>query len=169
MTRDWALSRRAWITMVGRTVVSGSALAAVAALRAEPAQASVLAPRRIVVYKDPDCGCCKAWVEHLRTHGFAPEVHDRADMDTLKDSLGVPRAMRSCHTAVAGRYLIEGHVPAADITRLLTMAPRTVVGLAVPGMPAGSPGMEMPGSPSARYDVMAFGDPRGPTVFAAHG
>ena len=164
------LTRRAWLVAAARIVASGSALAALGALRATPAAAeSAAAPRPIVVYKDPDCGCCKAWVEHLRKNGFAPDARDRTDMDSLKDSLGIPTGLRSCHTAVIGHYLIEGHVPASDITRLVAKKPKGVVGLAVPGMPTGSPGMEMPGARPERYNVMAFGPTGAATVFATHG
>ena len=123
-------------------------------------------PTSITVYKDPSCGCCTKWVDHLRANGFAPEVHDRSDMQALKDSLGVPVALRSCHTAVAGAYVIEGHVPAADMKQLLATKPAKTVGVAVPGMPAGSPGMEM-GGRADRYDVIAFA-PGGVTRIFAH-
>ncbi|NUP70427.1 MAG: DUF411 domain-containing protein [Gemmatimonadaceae bacterium] len=121
----------------------------------------------ITVYKDPSCGCCTKWVEHLRAAGLKPVVHDRNDMDALKDSLGVPSALRACHTAVAGKYVIEGHVPAADLTRLLATKPNGVLGLAVPDMPAGSPGMEMSGRRDA-YDVVAFSANGKTSVFARH-
>lgn len=121
----------------------------------------------ITVYKAPSCGCCTKWVEHLRAAGLKPVVHDRNDMDALKDSLGVPSALRSCHTAVAGKYVIEGHVPAADLTRLLATKPKGVLGLAVPDMPAGSPGMEMSGRRDA-YDVVAFSANGKTSVFARH-
>ncbi|NUO39408.1 MAG: DUF411 domain-containing protein [Gemmatimonadaceae bacterium] len=121
----------------------------------------------ITVYKDPSCGCCTKWVEHLRAAGLKPVVHDRNDMDALKDSLGVPSALRACHTAVAGKYVIEGHVPAADLTRLLATKPKGVLGLAVPDMPAGSPGMEMSGRRDA-YDVVAFSANGKTSVFARH-
>ena len=124
-------------------------------------------PTAITVYKDPSCGCCTKWVEHLRANGFAPEVHDRSDMDALKDSLGVPAPLRSCHTAVAGKYVIEGHVPAADVTRLISTKPAKTLGVAVAGMPAGSPGMET-GGPAARYDVVAFAPGGVSRVFARH-
>src|SRR5829696_4530089 len=124
-------------------------------------------PTAITVYKDPSCGCCTKWVEHLRANGFAPEVHDRSDMDALKDSLGVPAALRSCHTAVVGKYVIEGHVPAADVKRLLAAKPTKTVGVAVPGMPAGSPGMEM-GARVDRYDVIAFAPGGATRIFARH-
>lgn len=160
------LSRRAWLASLARTAAAGAgALTLLAALRPERAHAA--APRRIVVYKDPDCGCCREWVTYLRRNGFAPEAHDRADMSALKDSLGVPDALRSCHTAVVGRYAVEGHVPAEDIVRLLTKAPKGVTGIAVPGMPAGSPGMEM-GGRRDRYDVIAFAPNGRTSVFASH-
>jgi hypothetical protein len=124
-------------------------------------------PAPITVYKDPSCGCCTKWVEHLRAAGLRPTVHDRTDMAALKDSLGVPESLRSCHTAVAGKYVIEGHVPAADVTRLIAKAPPGVVGLAVPDMPAGSPGMEM-GGRRDRYDVIAFSARGTTSVFARH-
>lgn len=167
MWNEGGFTRRQWLAAAARLVAGGTALGAVTVLRAERAGA-MPAPRRIVVYKDPDCGCCRDWVTHLRANGFAPEPHDRGDMAALKDSLGVPAALRSCHTAVVGRYLIEGHVPAADITRLMATTPRGVAGLAVPGMPSGSPGMEMPGGRAEPYRVMAFDAAGRATVFASH-
>lgn len=95
------------------------------------------------------------------------DVHDRTDMAALKDSLGVPAALRSCHTAVAGKYVIEGHVPAADLKRLLATAPRGIVGIAVPDMPAGAPGMEM-GNRKDPYDVIAFAVDGTTKLFARH-
>jgi hypothetical protein len=106
-------------------------------------------------------------VEHLRAAGLRPAVHDRSDMDALKDGLGVPAALRSCHTAVAGKYVVEGHVPAADVARLLATKPNGVIGIAVPGMPAGSPGMETSGRRDA-YDVIAFSANGKTSVFAQH-
>lgn len=163
MTTD-TLTRREWIATLVRTMTGAAAIAAVTPTILRAAET---APRRIVVYKDPDCGCCRDWVAHLSRSGFAPEAHDRGDMDALKDSLGVPAALRSCHTAVAGRYLIEGHVPAADIAHLLSTSPKGVAGLAVPGMPAGAPGMEM-GGRHDRYDVIAFSATGASHVFARH-
>jgi hypothetical protein len=166
------VTRREWLAAAARLMAGGGVLAAAASLGATldatPAHAAT-APRRIVVYKDAACGCCTEWVTHLRANGFAPEPHDRTDLDTLKDSLGVPVALRSCHTAVVGRYLVEGHVPAADIVRLLATTPAGVLGLAAPGMPKGSPGMEMPGVRAERYEVLAFGAGGRVTVFASHG
>lgn len=163
------VARRAWIASMLRTIAGGIVLGSVASIPAVAAMPGG-ASRRIVVYKDPQCGCCKAWVAHLRANGFQPDAHDRTDMDAMKDSLGVPAALRSCHTAVAGRFVIEGHVPAADIARLLARPPKQgVVGLAVPGMPAGSPGMEVARGRSERYDVMAFAADGRTSVFASHG
>jgi len=163
MQDEAKLTRRDWILRATSTV--GAGLALVAFL--PDWSVAMVKPTTITVYKDPSCGCCTKWVEHLRTSGFAPDVRDRSDMDALKDSLGVPTPLRSCHTAVMGRYVVEGHVPAADLTKLLTAAPKSVLGLAAPGMPAGSPGMEM-GGRADRYDVIAF-DSKGTThVFSHH-
>ncbi len=115
--------------------------------------ALALGAERITVYKDPDCGCCGAWVEHLKTNGFSVTVNDVRDMTPHKKRLGVPERLGSCHTAVVAGYTIEGHVPASDIKRLLTERPRGK-GLAVPGMPQGSPGMET--GKFDRYDVLLF-------------
>jgi len=119
----------------------------------------------ITVYKDPDCGCCNNWIEHLVKHGFKVESKDTREMTEVKANLGVPGSLESCHTGVVGGYLVEGHVPAADILRMLRQKPR-VAGLAVPGMPMGSPGME--GPRKQKYDVVSF-DKKGKTkVFARH-
>jgi hypothetical protein len=167
MTRDdQNITRRQWLAAAARTVAGGGVAAAIVALPAIATAAPKPSP--LVVYQDPDCGCCRAWVTHLRANGLAPESRDRTDMDALKDSLGVPPALRSCHTAVAGRYVIEGHVPAADIKRLLASSPKNIAGLAVPGMPSGSPGMEMPGQPADRYDVIAYAANGSRQVFAKH-
>jgi hypothetical protein len=119
----------------------------------------------ITVYKTPTCGCCKAWVAHLEKSGFKPTTHDLNDLSETKDTLGVPDALRSCHTAVIGRYVIEGHVPADLIRKLAAEKPANVLGLAVPGMPAGSPGMEVPGRKDA-YDVIAFTRDGKRTIYA---
>jgi hypothetical protein len=119
----------------------------------------------ITVYKTASCGCCKEWVTHLSKNGFAPKVHDLPDLAETKDTLGVPDALRSCHTAVIGRYVIEGHVPADLIRKIVAEKPAHIVGLAVPGMPAGSPGMEVPGRKDP-YDVFAFTRDGKRTVYA---
>ena len=125
-------------------------------------------PETVTVYKDPTCGCCAKWVEHLRANGFATKVNEVANMGDIKEQNHVPRQARSCHTALVGGYVIEGHVPAADIQRLLKERPVGVVGLGVPGMPIGSPGMEQ-GSRVQPYSVMAFDKAGRTQVFASHG
>jgi hypothetical protein len=163
MTDDILLTRRAWLGRAAGAIGGGLAFAA---LLSETSAASPK-PVSVTIYKDPSCGCCTKWVDHLRASGYATQVHDRSDMDALKDSLGVPKNLRSCHTAVVGRYVVEGHVPAADVKRLLASTPKDVIGLAVPGMPVGSPGMEM-GTAADRYDVIAFGAKGTTRVFARH-
>lgn len=108
----------------------------------------------VVMHKDPNCGCCGKWAEHLQAAGFRVKTVNEADMQRVKQQFGVPGKLGSCHTARVGGYLIEGHVPASTIKRLLREKP-SVAGLAAPGMPLGSPGMEVPGQKEA-YDVMAF-------------
>jgi hypothetical protein len=115
----------------------------------------VLKPTPITVYKSSSCGCCTKWVDHVREHGFEPVIYDEEDMDAVKAQLGVPSDVRSCHTALAGKYLIEGHVPAADIRRLMAEGP-SVAGLAVPGMPSNTPGMAPPEAKIAGFEVVAF-------------
>jgi hypothetical protein len=120
---------------------------------------------KITVYKDPSCGCCKSWIEHLIKHGYSVDAKDTPKMAEIKRTLGVPDALTSCHTAVVNGYLIEGHVPAEDIAKLLKAKPK-VAGLAVPGMPTGSPGME--GPRKVHYQVLSF-DKNGKTkVFASY-
>ncbi len=108
------------------------------------------------VFKSPLCGCCTDWIAHMRAEGFQVEVVDTDDLATVKAALGVPAALGSCHTAEIGDYIVEGHVPAADIKTFLAEA-SDARGLAVPGMPVGSPGMEVAGRPADPYDVIEFG------------
>ncbi|KAA3652982.1 MAG: DUF411 domain-containing protein [Proteobacteria bacterium] len=118
------------------------------------------------MYKDPNCGCCGKWAEHMRAAGFAVKEVPSHAMDRIKSQLGVPEALGSCHTARIGNYVIEGHVPAADVKRLLAEQPAGARGLSAPGMPMGSPGME--GGTPDRYDVVQFNADGGQTVFASH-
>ena len=123
----------------------------------------------IQVWKTPTCGCCSAWAEHLSNAGFdvAATNVDQRELEQIKDRLLVPQRLRSCHTATIGGYVIEGHVPAKDIELLATLKPE-ISGIAVPGMPIGSPGMEM-GGQTEPYATYAF-DKTGPTaIFARHG
>jgi hypothetical protein len=124
-------------------------------------------PTAISVYKSSSCGCCAKWVEYLRQNGFAPVVHGEEEMDQLKDRLGIPQKVRSCHTAQIESYLIEGHVPATDIRRLLRERPK-VAGLSVPGMPPRTPGMAEPGTTTGGYDVVAFRLDGATQTFARH-
>jgi hypothetical protein len=118
----------------------------------------------IKVTKDPNCGCCDGWADHLRKEEFKVNVVEDAKLNQLKARLGVPSGLRSCHTAEVDGYIIEGHVPAKAIRRLLAERPQ-LRGLAVPGMPVGSPGMEIEGQPAEIYSVIAFG-PAGQKVYA---
>ena len=121
----------------------------------------------LLVYKTPTCGCCGKWIEHLEEAGFRVEAQNLSDLTRLKALNGVPPNLTSCHTALVEGYVIEGHVPASDIRKLLSQRPE-VAGLAVPAMPLGSPGMEHP-DPTRHeaYDVLAFGA-GGVEVFSRH-
>lgn len=119
----------------------------------------------VEVWKTPRCGCCVKWIEHLETHGFRVERHDLMDLSEVKRQNRVPRDMASCHTATVGGYVIEGHVPAADVQRLLRERP-AILGLAVPGMPHGSPGMESP-TPEP-YEVYTITRSGAGAVWARH-
>lgn len=153
MRRDLNLTRRACIAALAGFAVAGRARAA----EALP---------KVTATKDPSCGCCGAWVDHLRAAGFPVEVIESGEVNRLKAKLGVPRALASCHTAEVAGYVVEGHVPAGAIKRLLAERP-PAKGLAVPGMPVGSPGMEVEGTPPETYDVVLFG-PSGERVFARY-
>lgn len=118
----------------------------------------------VVVYKSATCSCCNRWIEHLEDHGFTVQAHDVDDVTEQKVEHGVQPEHRSCHTAIVDGYVIEGHVPADVIQRLLVERP-DVVGLAVPGMPMGSPGMEGPYAES--YDVLAFDRSGNSEVYAS--
>jgi len=135
------------------------ALAAVAVLRAQTSQLPTIS-----VVRDTGCGCCLNWVAHLQEAGFKTTVTESPGRAA---SSRVPAALRSCHTGTVDGYLIEGHVPAADITRLLQTRPK-VLGIAAPGMPVGSPGMELPDGSVAPYDVVAFDAAGKTSVFASH-
>lgn len=145
-----------------RTVLAlGAGLLAAAC---EPASA---ASQTITVYKDPNCGCCTGWVEHLNAAGFKTQIVETMDRTALLARLKLSAEMASCHTGQVGRYLIEGHVPAADIRRLLKERP-DAIGLVVPGMPIGSPGMEMPDGTREAHDVLLVKKDGATAVFAHH-
>ena len=153
------------MTRAAVVVLFGAFLAACGGVEAQRAQNA--APAVIEVHKDPTCGCCTLWVDHLRSAGFTVNVTDNDDMAAFKTQHGVPRQAQSCHTGVVNGYVIEGHVPAADIQRMLRERP-AVAGLAVPGMPIGSPGMEVPGMAPQPFDTVAFGKDGAISVFASH-
>jgi hypothetical protein len=155
-----------------RVILRSAGLAAIAALSMALAVAPELPtpntqqPTTVTVFKDPNCGCCKEWVEHLRKHAFTVVTKDTSDVAPFKRSGRVPERHQSCHTAFVNGYVIEGHVPAADIQRLLKEKPK-FAGLAVGGMPIGSPGMEV-GKRKDPYDVVAFNRDGTTRVFAKH-
>lgn len=125
-------------------------------------------PRLVVVHKNETCSCCHEWVEHLKKNGFRVVVRDVSNLGPIKNRVGVPYGMGSCHTAEVGGYFLEGHVPAADIARLLEERPHAK-GLTVPGMPIGSPGMEIEGMEAQPYDVHVVAPDGSTSVYAHHG
>jgi hypothetical protein len=114
-------------------------------------------PVPISVTKEASCECCDGWAKHLRDNGFAVTVTESTELNKLKSTLGIPADLRSCHTGQVGKYVLEGHVPAAAVRHMLKEKPEHVIGLAVPGMPVGSPGMEIQGVPPEMYAVIIFG------------
>jgi hypothetical protein len=135
------------------------------ALHAAAAQPNPALPV-IKVWKTPTCGCCQGWVDHMRLAGFTVEVTDMADLTAIKNERGVAPQHQSCHTALIEGYTVEGHVPAGDVLRMIEERPQ-IAGIAAPGMPIGSPGMEM-GSQRDRYDVIAFQRDGKTSVWASH-
>ncbi len=122
----------------------------------------------VKVHKNATCGCCKIWVNRLREAGFQVEANDVDNLNSVKQRVGLPYGMGSCHTAEVDGYFVEGHVPVEDIKRLLRERPQAK-GLAVPGMPVGSPGMEVPSGEVQPYDVMLVGSDGSASVYAHHG
>jgi hypothetical protein len=133
---------------------------------AEPAPVATNEPIKIEVYRSPSCSCCGKWLGHLAQNHFQIKDNVTENVQAMKDKLGVPANLASCHTAVVNGYVIEGHVPAEDIRKLLKLKPN-VVGIAVPEMPVGTPGMEMGGKKDA-YDVMSFDKAQHFQVFTHH-
>jgi hypothetical protein len=166
------------IVIGGIALVSGSrdsagarsapALAPTAAAEAtSPATAVALAnpsPRTVTVYKSASCGCCKLWVEYMRQNGYTVVTHDVENLDRVLAANGVPKSMESCHTALIGGYVVEGHVPVEDVRRMLAERPK-IVGLSVPGMIQGPPGMPGDAPP---YEVLAFDATGATAVYARH-
>jgi len=143
-----------------------SLLGAVAALPLLQMLPAMAAASKVHVYKNPGCECCTAWVEHLRAAGFSVDVTETGDTSAVRKRLGMPERLASCHTGVVDGYALEGHVPAADVKRLLAARPQAV-GLAVPGMPVGSPGMEY-GDRKEPYEVLLVDRKGRETVFASY-
>jgi hypothetical protein len=151
------MQRRSFLRALALGAVSAGALAPLA---------QAAKPLAIDVYKSPLCGCCEDWVKHLRSNGFTVTVHDVEDTGVYRKRFGMPERFGSCHTGYIGGYAIEGHVPAADIRKLLATKPRAV-GLAVPGMPVGSPGMEQ-GPRKDPFDVLIVKADGAASVFASY-
>ncbi|MBM3391373.1 MAG: DUF411 domain-containing protein [Betaproteobacteria bacterium] len=147
-------------------------IAALALLAATGAMAAEPLPQ-VLMYKDPNCGCCGAWAEHLEANGFRVKTVATNDMESVKRRFAVPQRLTSCHTAKVGNYVVEGHVPASAIRRLLREKP-ALAGVSVPGMPLGSPGMPL-GSPGMEvpgkkdpYDVVGFDKAGKTAVYESH-
>lgn len=145
-------------------------LAATGAALVFPVVVRAEAPGAITVWRDPGCGCCLAWVDRLKRDLKRPvSLVEARDMAAVKRSRGVPQELHSCHTAAVDGWTVEGHVPPADIARLLGSRDRGILGLAVPGMPLGSPGMDIGHRNREPYEVIAFGRGTARSVFARHG
>jgi hypothetical protein len=135
-----------------------------AALALAPASARAATP---VFYRSPGCGCCQVWTERMAEAGLPVALEDSSDLAALSARLGIPQGLEGCHVGEIGGYVISGHVPPADVKRLLAEKP-DALGLVVPGMPVGSPGMEM-GGRTERYDVLLLARNGATSVFATHG
>ncbi len=137
-------------------VLVGTLLLAIAAVFLFVAPQSSSGATKMVVYQDPNCGCCSKWIEHIEAAGIEVEVRNSSNMQQIKLQYGVSRSLQSCHTGLIDGYIVEGHVPAEDVLRMLDERPE-IKGLSVPGMPIGSPGMEQgPPANYQAYDVVAF-------------
>lgn len=136
------LTRRVALAALGAVVLARPALA-----QSRPT---------MLIHKDPDCDCCLAWARHVREAGFSVVIKETHDLQAVRARRRIPQALAACHTADIDGFVVEGHVPAAEIIRLLAERPRAL-GLAVPGMPTGAPGMEVPGAPPDTYQVVLFG------------
>jgi hypothetical protein len=143
-------------------LIAGLALAGMVAV--SPSDSLPAQGPAMTVYKTPTCGCCAKWVDHVKAAGFKVQVQDMDDLTEIKQASGVPIAIRTCHTAVVGNYVVEGHVPADLVKKMLAEKPK-MAGIAVPGMPIGSPGMEQ-GNEKQPYDVVLFDKTGKTTVYA---
>ncbi|WP_084153764.1 DUF411 domain-containing protein [Simplicispira psychrophila] len=145
-----------------------AALALLGAALVAPRLVRAATATPVEIWKDPSCGCCHDWMEHMQANGFSFTVHDTGN-NGVRAQLGLPQKLGSCHTALVGGYLIEGHVPASDVRALLQQKPKAL-GLAVPGMPVGSPGMDGPvyGNRRDPYDVLLVAHGGGTRVFKSY-
>jgi hypothetical protein len=152
--RQFLFKSAAAASALASVVVSKRAFASVATAGISTGDTADLAPPPVItVYKDPSCGCCDKWCKHLASNGFVVQPQDTKDVDAIKKQMYVPDKLQSCHTALVGRYVVEGHVPADLIKKMIKEQPQ-FLGLAVPGMVNGSPGME--GDTKDKYDVVSF-------------
>ena len=159
-------TRRQWLASALPVAGAGLAITLLpGTLRAAP---GTVATTPVEVWKDPNCGCCQDWVNHMQANGFAVKVHDTGN-NAVRARLGLPQKLGSCHTALVGGYLVEGHVPASDVRKLLQQKPKAL-GLAVPGMPVGSPGMDGPAYGERRdpYDVLLVAHDGSTRVFNSY-
>jgi hypothetical protein len=143
-----------------RTLLAGAALTVLGTV----GRGRAADPVHISVTKGPNCSCCDGWAKHLQEAGYSVSVVESTELSSLKAKLGIPTDLRTCHTAQVGQYVLEGHVPALAVRYLLHEKPERVTGLAVPGMPVGSPGMEIEGATPEEYSVIVFG-PTGSKVW----
>jgi hypothetical protein len=146
MTSHSFSGRRSLLVLLLTAAVAWAGAVWVAAQGAKP---------QMTVYKSPTCGCCSKWIEHMRASGFEVKAVDVDDIDKVKREHGVPASAASCHTGLVNGYVVEGHVPADAVLKMLKDKP-AIAGLAVPGMPMGSPGMEVPGGQKDAYDIVSF-------------
>ena len=151
------------IPLSRRRLLAAGAGALVVAACAPGARSST----ELAVYKTPTCACCSAWVDHMRGAGFKAQVNELPSLRSIRSTQGVPEAFASCHTALIGGYVLEGHVPAADVRKLLAERP-DAVGLAVPAMPLGAPGMDTPDGQREAYETLLILRGGGSRVFARH-
>jgi hypothetical protein len=142
-------------TMMGLALLASFSAAPMAGFAQTTSEEAKTLPT-VQVYKSPTCGCCSKWEDHMREHGFKIESTKTNDMAEVKAGLGVPASSASCHTAMVGDYFVEGHVPAKIVKTMLQANP-SIRGISAPGMPSGSPGMEMPGHPGEPYDIHVIG------------
>lgn len=153
--------------MLKKVLAAGGGVAALVGVVLLATTGAAPAKSVVTVYKSATCGCCHQWVARLEKAGYEVDARDVPDVGAVMRRFGVPQKLGSCHTAIVDGYVIEGHVPAADIDRLLSERPE-VAGLTVPGMVVGSPGMEVPGQPAQPYDVLTFDHAGNTGIYASY-